>query len=228
MTGYLRRLATTGAAYTASSVISKLIAVALLPLYTRYLTPADYGAAEVLVTGVIAASIVIRLGIIEALLRFYYQAGEEPQQVVKTAFASLLWTTTIGLAIALPLAEPLSQLLLGHSDANLMRIAIFGLWVFTMFEFLTTLYRLDERAKAYFVFTVANVLVTIPVPSGWWWARTRAPAACSGAVRHGAVFLAGLVIAQRRRLASSPTSRSGGGCSAGACRRCRRSSRSIP
>ena len=35
MTGYLRRLATTGAAYTASSVISKLIAVALLPLYTR-------------------------------------------------------------------------------------------------------------------------------------------------------------------------------------------------
>ena len=163
MTGYLRRLATTGAAYTASSVISKLIAVALLPLYTRYLTPADYGAAEVLVTGVIAASIIIRLGIIEALLRFYYQAGEEPNQVVKTAFASLLWTTTIGLAVALPLAEPLSRLLLGHSDASLMRIAIFGLWVFTMFEFLTTLYRLDERAKAYFVFTVANVLVTIPV-----------------------------------------------------------------
>src|ERR671918_2928333 len=88
MTGYLRRLATTGAAYTASSVISKLIAVALLPLYTRYLSPADYGAAEVLITGVIAASIVIRLGIIEALLRFYYQAGEKPDQVVKTAFAS--------------------------------------------------------------------------------------------------------------------------------------------
>src|SRR6188474_1095465 len=135
MTGYLRRLATTGAAYTASSVISKLIAVALLPLYTRYLTPADYGAAEVLITGVIAASIVIRLGVIEALLRFYYQADEIPDQVVKTAFA-----------------EPLSRLLLDHSDPGLMRIAIFGLWVFTMFEFLTTLFRLDERAKAYFAF----------------------------------------------------------------------------
>ena len=48
MSQYLRRLATTGAAYTASSVLSKLIAVALLPVYTRYLTPADYGAAEVL------------------------------------------------------------------------------------------------------------------------------------------------------------------------------------
>ena len=45
MFGYLRRLATTGAAYTASSVLSKLLAVALLPVYTRYLTPSDYGAA---------------------------------------------------------------------------------------------------------------------------------------------------------------------------------------
>jgi O-antigen/teichoic acid export membrane protein len=205
MTGYLRRLATTGAAYTASSVVSKLIAVALLPLYTRYLTPADYGAAEVLITGVIAASIVIRLGIIEALLRFYYQAGEDGNQVVKTAFASLFWTTTIGLAIAFPLAEPISRLLLDHSDPGLMRIAIFGLWVFTMFEFLTALFRIDERAKAYFGFTVANVLVTIPVTvwlvvgegrgaSGLLW----------GQYGTGAVFLAGLVIAQRDRLAIVP------------------------
>ncbi len=205
MTGYLRRLATTGAAYTASSVISKLIAVALLPLYTRYLTPADYGAAEVLVTGVIAASIVIRLGIIEALLRFYYQTDEVPDQVVKTAFASLLWTTTIGLAIALPLAEPLSRLLLDHSDPGLMRIAIFGLWVFTMFEFLTALFRLDERAKAYFAFTVANVLVTIPVTVWLVVGQGRgASGLLWGQYATGAVFLAGLIVAQRRRLALIP------------------------
>ena len=35
---YLRRLATTGAAYTASSVVSKLIAVFLLPS-TRRISP---------------------------------------------------------------------------------------------------------------------------------------------------------------------------------------------
>ena len=75
---YLRRLATTGAAYTASSVLSKLIAVFLLPVYTAYLTPADYGAAEVMLASVVAASILIRFGLIEALLRFYYLAGEEP------------------------------------------------------------------------------------------------------------------------------------------------------
>jgi O-antigen/teichoic acid export membrane protein len=205
MTGYLRRLATTGAAYTASSVISKVIAVGLLPLYTRYLTPEDYGAAEVLIVGVIAASIVIRLGIIEALLRFYYEAGEDPDQVVKTSFASLLWTTTIGLALALPFAGPISELLLGHSDAGLVRIAILGLWVFTMFEFLLALFRLDERAKAFFVFTVSNVLVTIPA-TVWLVVEQDegAKGLLLGQYATGAVFLAGLLIAQRRRLALVP------------------------
>ena len=30
-----------------------------------------------------------------------------------------------------------------------------------MFEYLLTLYRLDERARAYFITTIANVLATI-------------------------------------------------------------------
>jgi O-antigen/teichoic acid export membrane protein len=94
-----------------------------------------------------------------ALLR----ARRGSDQVVKTGFASLFWTATAGLAIAMPLAEPISQLLLDRSDPGLVRIAIFGLWVFTMYEFLLALFRLDERAKAFLAFTVSNVLVTIPV-----------------------------------------------------------------
>ena len=93
---YLRRLATTGAAYTASSVLSKLVAVVLLPVYTAYLSPADYGAAEVMLASLVAASILIRFGLIEALMRFYYLAGEDPRQVVATGFAALFWLATAG------------------------------------------------------------------------------------------------------------------------------------
>jgi O-antigen/teichoic acid export membrane protein len=162
MFDYLRRLATTGAAYTASSVLSKLIAVFLLPIYTHYLTPSDYGAAEVMLASVIAASIVVRLGIIEAILRFYYLAGERPQAVVATGFASLFWGSTIIAALALPFAAPISEALLGHEDAGLARLAILGLWTLTMYEYALTLLRLDERARAYFGITVVNVLITIP------------------------------------------------------------------
>jgi O-antigen/teichoic acid export membrane protein len=161
VSGYLRRLATTGAAYTAASILSKLIAVALLPLYTRYLTPADYGAAEVMFTAVVSASIIVRLGTIEALLRFYYREGEDPARVVAGSFAALFWFATIAALIALPFAGPISEALLDRSAPDLARISIGGLWVLTMVEYLLTLFRLEERARAFFVTTLLNVLLAI-------------------------------------------------------------------
>jgi O-antigen/teichoic acid export membrane protein len=161
VSGYLRRLATTGAAYTAASVLSKLIAVALLPLYTRYLAPADYGAAEVLFAGVVAASIVVRFGLIEAVLRFYYKAGEDPERVIATSFAALFWGATAGALVLLPFADPISDALLEAPAPDLVRIAVGGLWVLTLFEYLLTIFRLEERARAYFLATIANVLATV-------------------------------------------------------------------
>jgi O-antigen/teichoic acid export membrane protein len=202
---YLRRLATTGAAYTASSVLSKLIAVFLLPIYTHYLTPSDYGAAEVMLASVIAASIVVRLGIIEALLRFYYLAGERQQAVVATGFASLFWAATIAAALALPFAAPISQALLGHEDAGLARLAILGLWTLTMYEYALTLLRLDERARAYFGITVVNVLITIPftvfliVVEG-----ERANGILLGTYGTGAAVTLWMLWRQRRRLSFVP------------------------
>ena len=160
---HLRRLATTGAAYTASSVFSKLIAVFLLPIYTAYLTPADYGSAEIMIAWLIAVSIIVRFGIIEALLRFYYLAGERPAEVVRTGFASLFWTTTVATLVALPFAGQISDLLLERSEPGLVRLAILGLWQLTLWEYALTLLRLDERAREYFLLTIAAVVVTIPV-----------------------------------------------------------------
>ncbi|HVY79249.1 MAG TPA: lipopolysaccharide biosynthesis protein [Solirubrobacterales bacterium] len=161
MSGYLRRLATTGAAYTAASIVSKLIAVALLPLYTRYLTPTDYGYAEVMFAAVVSVSIVVRFGMIEALLRFYYRDDEDPSRVVATSFAALFWLATAAALVALPFAKPISEALLAKPAPDLARVAIGGLWVATMFEFLLTLFRLEERARAFFVTTMLNVLTSI-------------------------------------------------------------------
>jgi O-antigen/teichoic acid export membrane protein len=205
MLGYLHRLATTGAAYTASSVLSKLIAVFLLPLYTRYLTPSDYGAAEVMLASVIAASIVIRFGVIEAILRFYYMADERRDGVVATGFASLFWTATAGAALALALAAPISEALLGHQDAGLARIAVLGLWTLTLWEYGLTLLRVDERARAYFGLTIANVLVTIPATV--WLVVVREQGASGillGSFATALPFLAWRLWEERRRLSFIP------------------------
>ena len=202
---YLRRLATTGAAYTASSVLSKLVAVFLLPIYTHYLTPSDYGAAEVMLASVIAVSIVVRFGLIEAILRFYYISGESQARVVATGFAALFWASTIGAAIALAFAAPISEALLRHEDAGLARLAILGLWTLTLYEYALTLLRLDERARAYFGITVANVLVTIPL-TVWLIVveGQKASGILLGTYGIGAVFVCGMLWVQRRRLSLVP------------------------
>jgi len=202
---YLRRLATTGTAYTASSVLSKLLAVVLLPVYTAYLSPADYGAAEVMLASLVAASILVRLGLIEALLRFYYLAEEDPRRVVATSFAALMWTATAGAAVGLALAEPISEALLGHPDPGLARLAVLGLWVLTLWEFALTLLRLDERARAYLGLTVLNVLATIPV-TVWLVAVADQGAAgiLLGSFGTGLLFLAWRLWRERRRLSFVP------------------------
>jgi O-antigen/teichoic acid export membrane protein len=205
MLSYLRRLATTGAAYTASSVLSKLVAVFLLPLYTAYLTPEDYGAAEVMLAAVVAGSIVIRFGVIEAILRFYYVADERPERVVSTGFSALLWSSTAAAAIGLALAEPISKALLEEPDAGLARLAVLGLWTLTLWEYALTLLRLDERARAYFTITIVNVIVTIPV-TVWLIAGQDlgAEGILLGTFGTGAVFLVGQLFYERRRLGLVP------------------------
>jgi O-antigen/teichoic acid export membrane protein len=201
VSGYLRRLATTGAAYTAASIVSKLIAVALLPLYTRYLTLADYGAAEVMFAAVVSASIVVRLGMIEALLRFYYKDGEDPARVVSTSFATVFWLATIAALIALPFAGAISEALLAHSAPDLGRISIGGLWVLTLFEYLLTLFRLEERARAFFVTTILNVLVTIGLTVVLVVGEEEgARGLLLGSFASGGVFVLGLIFVHRRRL----------------------------
>ncbi len=213
MSGYLRRLATTGAAYTAANILSKLIAVALLPLYTRHLAPADYGAAEVLFAAVVAASIVVRFGVIEAVLRFYYQADEDPDRVVRASFAALFWFATIAALIALPFATPLSEALfderaqdeLGAVAPDLVRIAIGGLWVATLHEYLLTLFRLEERARAFFAVTVANVLAAIALPVALVvGADEGARGLLLGSYVSGGIFVLGLIVVHRRRLSLRP------------------------
>jgi O-antigen/teichoic acid export membrane protein len=230
MTDFLRRLASTGAAYTASSVISKLFAVALLPLYTRHLTRADYGAAEVLLAAVVAFSIFFRLGIVEALLRFYYRhgislagnpggsrdekngislagnPGEWRDQVVRTAVGFLFIAVTVGSLLVAAFAGPLSEALLGHRDTELMLIATGGLWIFTMYELMMALFRLDERARAYFTASMANVLLTIALTV---WLVVGEDEGARGLLLGNfggsAVILAGLFWVHRRRLALVPS-----------------------
>ncbi len=163
MRAYLKRLVTTGAAYQFGDIIAKGLALLTLPLYTRHLGTAAYGAAEALLTAVILASIVLRAGVGEAFIRFYFD-DEDParrERIARTATATVAWTTTVASLLALAFAAPLSRLLLDSRDPLLLDCAVLGLWAFTNLEMAYAQLRVDERARTYVYASGANVAMTV-------------------------------------------------------------------
>jgi O-antigen/teichoic acid export membrane protein len=163
VTSYLTRLIRSLGAYQLPDVVSKFMAVLLLPVYTRYIHPAGYAVVELLGNGVIFVSILVRFGIIEAFLRYHFTDVDPRRRdaLARRAVAFLLVVTTVAAVVLAAAAEPLSKLILGYRDTTTFRIAVLGLWAFTNLELAYALLRVDERLRAYTTASLINVGLTI-------------------------------------------------------------------
>jgi O-antigen/teichoic acid export membrane protein len=164
MAALLRRLLASTAAYQASSVVSSLLALVTIRLYTSHLTDDELGYAETLLTAIILASILLRFGLGEAFVRFWFD-DEDPvrrRDLARTATAFTLYTSTAAALAGLAFAGPLAHALLGpRGDPTLMAYGLLGLWAFTNLEIAYALLRVEERRRAYLVASVSNVLLTV-------------------------------------------------------------------
>ncbi|HEY6888457.1 MAG TPA: lipopolysaccharide biosynthesis protein [Solirubrobacter sp.] len=163
MTSYLRRLLRAGAAYQLADAVSKVVALALLPIYTHHLTPADYGTAELMLTTIILVSIILRLGLGEALVRFHFldTDPERRRKLARTATGSLFIATTLAAIVISFLADPISHALLDTDQPAVIRAAALGLWAFTNLELAYSLLRVEENARAFATASLINVGLTV-------------------------------------------------------------------
>ncbi len=158
----MRRLGKHSAVYGLGGIVSRLIAVFLLPIYTRYLDREDLGAVGLVVALSAVLVTILRLGISSAFFRFYFDSKDAAHRllVVRTSFWFTMASATVGLAAGVLLAEPIADLL-GLDDPNLVRAGFVGIWAQMNYEQLTSLFRAEERSTAFVLASLANVGVTI-------------------------------------------------------------------
>jgi O-antigen/teichoic acid export membrane protein len=163
VTGYLKRLLTGAAAYQLADIVSKFLALALLPVYTRHLTKGDYGTAELLTTLVIFVSILVRLGIVEAFVRYWFEEPDDAgrKALARRSIALLLVATTVLSILFAIFAGPLSELILDTRDTKTFLAAVLGLWAFTNLELAYGLLRVEERWRTYAAASMTNVAITV-------------------------------------------------------------------
>ena len=158
----LKQLAGQSAIYGLGGIVSRLIAVFLLPVYTRYLDPSDLGAVGVVVALTAVLVTILRGGISSAFFRFTFDSPEPARRrtVLRTSFWYTMAAATVGLVAGLILAEPIGRLL-GVDDPTLVRAGFVGLWAQMNYEQLTAVFRVEQRAWAFLAASLVNIALTV-------------------------------------------------------------------
>jgi O-antigen/teichoic acid export membrane protein len=158
------RLARHSAIYGIGGLVSRFVAVLLLPLYTRYLTPSDYGAVETLVALTAILATLLRLGIASAFFRFYFDSPDPAHRlrVVRTCFWFTMTMATLGLTAGLIFAPQISDAFFGtDARTTLVRAAFVLLWAQMNYEQITALFRVEERSVAFVSASLVNLAITV-------------------------------------------------------------------
>lgn len=133
----------------------------LIPLYTHYLSPKDYGILEMLdLTGNIL-SFFVAMGITNSILRFYgyYNTNEDKEEVINTAliFAILSGGCLVGLLCLF--SDYFSRLLFDNNDYSFFFVLVFiNIYLSQVHTHCKTTYRVKNQAVS---FTVISIVTTI-------------------------------------------------------------------
>lgn len=158
----LRQLGKHSLIYGMGSMLAKLLAFLLLPLYTRYLTPSDYGIYSLLIITGSVAGIIMQAGLGSALFREVIYQGSNEGMVVSTSLCFLLANSALLLALLFISSSQLSILIFDSpAYAHLLRLTFAGAALSMLDVVAMAKLRIHARSKLFAALTVTKLLVAI-------------------------------------------------------------------
>ena len=150
--------------YWLGVILAKVVGFLLIPVYTRYLTPADYGTIELLFLTADIAALVIGMQISQGVFRFYhqYETQAEKDCLISTALISML---VLGIVMAIGFnifARPITILVFGSEDyINYFRFYACVYPLNLIIEIPFSLIRIKKQSKLYVFLNFINFLLMI-------------------------------------------------------------------
>lgn len=150
--------------YGLGNIGTKIIAILLLPLYTAYLTPADYGVLQICnVLSSIIVTVII-MGSSSALFKVYYEDENEENRRVILGTTTIFYLITAAMIIfpLIILRRLISQILIGGEQSNYLLLLVL---IAAYFEGLISLglaiLRAHEKSVTYAIFSVFRLIIYI-------------------------------------------------------------------
>ena len=127
----LKQLAGQSFVYGLGGIVSKLVGIFLLPIYTKpqYVSQAGFGQVETVMAASALAAIVCQFGLTTAMFRFCWDHREPDarRRTIRTSFTAVIALSTIAVVLGARRARPDRLGLQVTRELTLIGLA--GLWV---------------------------------------------------------------------------------------------------
>ncbi|HEY3113540.1 MAG TPA: oligosaccharide flippase family protein [Gemmatimonadaceae bacterium] len=162
--GSLGRLMRGTVVYGAGNFVNKFLSFLLVPVFTRFLQPRDYGVIAMLGLLNMVLAGLFSLGTINALGISYFSEADPRQKpkIVWTTVAIVSINSAFWLLLAWLTAAPISRFLL--SDASLSGLVVLSLFTLAVNSVNTPLLaylRMEEKAFAFVRISMAGAILTL-------------------------------------------------------------------
>ncbi|PSW05758.1 lipopolysaccharide biosynthesis protein [Photobacterium lipolyticum] len=151
--------------YGIGIVIMKGLSMVMLPWLAYQLTPAEMGRLEVLTSVAVLGSIVLAMGLEDALYRFVglEKSNSQKKEIAAQIFGISLILSVMAIFIAPFLAQIISQLFLQLWSIQLNRLDLIFIFSFLALEALVAVclgwLRIQDKAVVFFLVTVGRALL---------------------------------------------------------------------
>ena len=150
--------------YAIGQVLGKAVAFLMLPIYTRYLTPADYGVAALIEMTLDVVAIVAGAQVAAGIFRFYHKADTEGEKkaVVATTLTTLLISYTAFSVAVFFTAAPLSTLVFDSPEhADLIQLAAGSFLLQSLIVVAMAFGRVQDRSRLVVGMNMTKLLLSV-------------------------------------------------------------------
>jgi O-antigen/teichoic acid export membrane protein len=159
-----RRAVSHSAIYAFGNVARQLAGFIMLPVYTRHLTPEDYGVVGLLIAAMSLIEVFFGARLAQAVPRFYYDQPDEKnrQAVVSTALIITSAVSLITVAVLVLLREPIGSFLFNSDEYGLI-VGLFSTLLLTQaVEYYALTYiRILERPWLFVILSLAKLALQL-------------------------------------------------------------------
>ena len=150
--------------YMLGGLVSSLASIILLPVYTRFLTTADYGILEIIDNMRGQLIVILLAGLVPAMAKFYKEADSEDAQkhVIATSFWFVFSLGLIWLICLFLFDEPSAHYLLGSVElVHYIDLGIILLFIQAIFTTGNSYLNIRKKSKLFLVTSLSKLCLNI-------------------------------------------------------------------